>query len=282
VLTVVSALAVLVGAVPATPAGASSTTDRTKTLLVVQSRAIPEDSALARSHGLFVTTNDGGDTGRVFVLDRRGHTVGVTRWARHPRDCEALAPGAPGHVWVGDIGDNHRRRAAISVSRVPVGRGHRAVHVPRYRLVYPDGPADAETLVRNPATGRLYVATKSVTGGTLYAVPRHPSRRHTNQLARVAPVLPIATDGAFLPGGDFLVLRSYTTGVLYRWPSMATVGSFPLPRQRQGEGLAAGAEGVLFLSSEGVRQPILRMRLPTALRRIVAADDRPRGSLPGA
>ena len=48
-------------------------------------------------------------------------------------------------------------------------------------------------------------------------------------------------------------------------------GSFALPGQQQGEGIAAGRHGVLFLCSEGVRQPVLRMLLPAGLRRAVEA-----------
>jgi hypothetical protein len=250
----------------------ASTADRTTTLFVVRSTAIDENSGLVRRSRLFVTTNDSGDTGRLFVLNRRGRTVGVTHWSDRALDCEGLAPAGPGFVWVGDIGDNGVRRASISISKVPVGRGDRRVHVRKYRLAYPNGPANAETLMRNPRSGRLYVATKDASGGTLYAVPRRPSRKQVNVLRPVGPVLPTATDGAFLPGGDFLVVRSYSRGELYEWPSMRSAGSFALPGQRQGEGIAAGRGGVLFLSSEGVRQPVLRMSLALGLRRIVKAE----------
>jgi hypothetical protein len=273
VLAVLSVAAVLVSLVPVSVAEASgSARDATSTLFVVRNKAINEDSALVRRKRLFVTTNDSGDTGRLFVLGRTGRTVGVTRWSDNPHDCEALAPGGPGHVWVGDIGDNTSHRRSISVSRVPVGRGDRTVKVPKYRLVYPGGPSNAETLVRHPRTGRLYIATKSANGGALYAVPRSLSRRHTNVLRRVGPVLPVATDGAFLPGGNFLVIRSYARAELYRWPSMASLGSFPLPGQTQGEGLTVGSAGAVLLSSEGVDQPVLRTLLPVPLRRIVKAD----------
>lgn len=272
-LALAPAMALLVTTLPTSvPEASASSTDRTTTAFVVRSPAISEDSGLVRRHRLFVTTNDSGDVGRLFVLNRRGSTVGVTHWSSHPSDCEGLAPADPGHVWVGDIGDNARQRTSISISRVPVGRGHRTVHVPTYRLVYPNGPADAESLMRNPASGRLYIATKDVSGGTLYAVPLRLSRAHANRLRAIGRVLPIATDGAFLPGGRFLVIRSYTRGALYRWPSMRSVGSFSLPRQQQGEGLAAASDGVLFLSSEGIHQPVLRTLLPAALRRIVKAD----------
>jgi len=268
-LTLLSGVAVLVTMVPAE--AMTSSVDRATALFVVRDRAIDESSGLARRQRLFVTTNDSGDTGRLFVLNRRGRTVGVTHWSDRSLDTEALAPAGRRSVWVGDIGDNRQSRTSISINRVSVGRGQRDVRPRTYRLAYPGGAADAETLIRNPATGRLYVATKSPGGGILYAVPRRPSRARVNVLRRVGPVLATATDGTFLPGGRFLVVRSYSRAALYRWPSLTPLGSFSLPGQQQGEGIAAGRHGVLFLCSEGVRQPVLRMLLPTGLRRAVEA-----------
>ena len=57
------------------------------------------------------------------------------------------------------------------VSRVEVARGDRSGELEAYDLTYPDGPANAETLLAHPESGRLFVATKSVFGGTLYAAP---------------------------------------------------------------------------------------------------------------
>jgi hypothetical protein len=252
-------------------AQASPVRDRTSTAFVVRDRAIDEDSALTFwRHRLLVTTNDSGDTGRLFLLGRSGRTVGVTHWMRHPLDCEALAPGKDArHVWVGDIGDNAARRPWVRIAQVPVFRGHRTVHVSKYRLIYPDGPHNAETLVRNPATGRLYIATKESPGGHLYAVPRKLSHKHANVLKRLAPVLATATDGSFLPGGHFVVIRNYSRAAVYAWPSMRQVGYLRLPSEHQGEGLATDSTGSLLLSSEGLAQPVLRLRLPARIRKVI-------------
>jgi hypothetical protein len=250
---------------------ASTPEQRTTVLFVVHDPAIDEASALVKSRSLFFTTNDSGDSGRVFALGRRGKTVGVTHWSKHPSDCEALAPGKPGYVWVGDIGDNFDRRSSISISQVPVGRGTRRVHVAKYPLVYPTGPINAETLVRDPTTGRLYIATKDRAGGTLYEVPHHLSRTTDNVLRPIAPVLALATDGSFFPGGHYLVIRNYSRAALYAWPSMNRVGSFRLPREHQGEGLAADSDQSIYLAGEGVDEPVLQLRLPTWARRTLEA-----------
>ncbi|MGZ4454002.1 MAG: hypothetical protein ACXVWX_13880 [Nocardioides sp.] len=248
----------------------------------LQDPAIDEASALVvvgGGHGsdrLWATTNDSGDTGRVFVVDDAGRTVGVTHWSQSPRDVEALAPAPSGReVWVGDIGDNTASREHVQVARVPVGRGERTVRPTIYSLTYPDGAHDAETLLCDPATGRLYVATKGWLGGTLYAAPQRLVAGQDNPLLPIAAVLPMATDGAFLPGGDAVIVRGYFTATTYRWPSMDKIASFPLPRQDQGEGVGAAADGTVWLSSEGVHSEVVPVRLPAGA--LPSAAHRPAG-----
>ena len=228
--------------------------------------AIVEASALVVDDGLFLTTNDSGDTGRVFAVDSSGRTVGVTHWSEDPTDTEALAPAGHGYVWVGDIGDNEGRRSSIEIARIPVGRGDRTVSPTTYRLSYPDGGTDAETLLHDPATGRLYVASKNVFGGVVYAVPARLDASGTNRLKPIGRVLPVATDGSFFPDGKHLIVRDYGTAVVYSWPSLQPVGSFALPDQRQGEGIAVAPDGKVYVSSEGLHAPVLEVTLPPPIQ----------------
>lgn len=224
---------------------------------------IDEASALvALPHDLFATTNDSGDTGRIFTVDASGRTVGVTQWEESPRDVESLAPAPDGRLWVGDTGDNSAIRPHIQVAEVPVGRGDRSVHPTVYNLVYPDGAHDAETLLCDPATGRLYVASKDWLGGTVYAAPTHLVAGVDNKLSPVGAVLPMATDGVFLPGGHEVLIRGYFSAATYAWPSMDKIASFPLPEQPQGEGIGVEPDGTVYLSSEGLHAKVLRFHLP--------------------
>ncbi|HQR28162.1 MAG TPA: hypothetical protein PLP61_14070 [Nocardioides sp.] len=233
--------------------------------------AIVESSGLVLTDGLVVTTNDSGDTGRVFVVDpATGRTVGTTTWSSSPVDVEALAPAvgprSGGEVWVGDIGDNRAARDDVTLALVPVGRSTTTVGAPTYRLTYPDGPHDAEALLVHPVTGRVYLATKGVFGGTLLAAPRRLSAERPNRLRPVGPVPGMVTDGAFLPDGRHLVLRTYTRAVVCSFPGLDPVASFPLPDQPQGEGLAVAPDGSLWLSTEGMHTPVLRAELPARVR----------------
>ncbi|GAA1957034.1 WD40 repeat domain-containing protein [Nocardioides panacihumi] len=249
-------------AVPFLLGAAAAPSGHDHVLFSFQDTRITESSgliALGSGTGLFVTTNDSGDTGRVFVVDDRGRTVGITSWSDDAHDVEALAPAGPGDVWVGDIGDNRASRDSVQVTRVPVGRGDRDSDGPIYDLTYPDGSHDAETLLAAP-DGRLYVVSKGMFGGTVYAAPAQLSADHANRLVQVADgILPMATDGAFLPDGRHVLIRGYAGAVLYSFPDFSRLAPVPLPSQPQGEGLAVATDGSIYLSSEGIGSDVLRL-----------------------
>jgi len=220
----------------------------------------------ATGGGLVVTTNDSGDSGRVFTVDAStGSTVGVTSWTSQPTDVEALAPAGPGHVWVGDIGDNRHERSSIEVLRIPVGRGDRTASPEAYELVYPDGAYDAEALLSHPVTGRLFVITKGVFSGTVYAAPQPLRPDVPNLLEEVGEAPGIVTDATFLPGGGGVVMRTYGAAHLAVFPSWQPVSSLDLPQQDQGEGVTVAGRHLL-ISSEGARSQVLRAGLPPEAR----------------
>jgi hypothetical protein len=243
-LAIAAPVAIGIVATPSAPSG--------REVFAFDDPRITEASALVVDDGLFITTNDSGHTGDVFAVDRRGSTVGVTHWSDDPVDTEALAPGGPGFVWVADIGDNTAARSWGRVGPAAGGGGGRAR----------PPPPDAETLLQEPSSGRLYLASKNVFGGVLYAVPATLDASAPNRLKPVGRVLPVATDGAFFPDGEHVVIRNYTTAVVYEWPSLQPAGAFRLPSQRQGEGIAVAADGKVYVSSEGPRAPVLEVPLP--------------------
>ena len=175
-----------------------------------------------------------GRLGRVFTVDpATGETVGVTQWSADPVDVEALAPAGGGEVWVGDIGDNRAERPSVSVARVPVGPGaatstcRRTARLPREgprRRVVAGRPGDRPP-VRHQQ-GRLR--------GSVYAAPERLAGRPAQRLTEVGPVLAIATDAAFFPDGQHIIVRNYSEAAVYSWPELDEVGRF------QAAGPAAG------------------------------------------
>ncbi|PWN02035.1 hypothetical protein DJ010_16020 [Nocardioides silvaticus] len=235
---------------------------------------IVESSGLIAHDGLFATVNDSGDGGRVFTVDPAdGATVAETTWDGAPADVESMALTPEGDVLVGDTGGNISPRDSVEVYRVPFGQDG-AVDPTTYELTYPDGTHDSEALLIHPGTGQVLVVAKEFIG-RLYAAPLDLDPDRPNRLKELDDeVLPITTDGAFFPDGNHLVLRGYVKAAVYTWPSLDQVGEeFYLPDQEQGEGIAVGDDGSVYLSSEGTNSEVLRIRLPAEVRDAMAGPE---------
>jgi hypothetical protein len=236
-----------------------------------------DDPRLAELSGLAAVGNDlwgmadGGRRVAVHRLDPDTCAVVESRTAAvDPYDAEDLAVGPDGSLWVGDIGDNDRRRATVAVIVVPA-RGEPILH----RLTYPDGPHDAEALLVG-ANGVPTVVTKEVGRAGVYRPGTALGGIGPTPLVRVADVdLPASdTPGGPLGGlgsrtvtgaatsadGAVVALRTYTDAWLFAVPSgdpaavpAALRGApvrVPLPDEPQGEALAFTADGTLLSGSE--------------------------------
>jgi hypothetical protein len=244
-----------------------------------QDDAIDESSGLVAGGDSVLTVNDSGDAARVFVVDRRsGQTVGVTTYSDvDPVDVEAIAAGPGERLWVGDIGDNEAERDHVTVYVLPAPEpGDRTVHSTAYDLVYEGGPRDAETLLLHPRTGRLYVVSKGLLGGTVFAAPRTLHADRTNVLVPVGSAGGLVTDGAFLPDGRHAVLRDYSSAVVVRSGDFQPIGRFGLPEQEQGEGISVLGDRVV-VSSEGQHSAVLAQPIP---KRVLRAMEPPEAVQP--
>ena len=236
---------------------------------------IVEASGLVAGSRYFVTVNDSGDTGRIFVVDpATGDTVGQAGWGE-ASDVEAVAPMPNGDVLVGDIGDNGADRKDVEILEVPVGVGETDVDPVEYSLRYPGGPRDAETLMVHPKTGQIFVISKAVFGGTLYAAPKDLDPDQANELDELGPVLGLATDGSFFPDGRHFIVRDYGSAAIYSYPDVQEVADFELPAQRQGEAISVAKDGSVFVTSEGQNADVLRVKLPKAAKQALAPPSPP-------
>lgn len=226
---------------------------------------LTELSGLAVRGGELWGMADGGRRLEVVRLDAATCAVVARRDARiDPYDPEDLAVGPGGTLWVGDIGDNQRRRDTIAVIELPA-QGAATLH----RLSYPDGAHDAEALLVD-GEGRPVVVTKEVGTAGIY---RAPALRGAGPLPleRVGTVTLPPSDTAGGPVGSFgsslvtgaaqtdgvVALRSYTDAWLYPVAGGDVVGALsgtparvPLPDEPQGEAIAFDADGTLISGSE--------------------------------
>jgi hypothetical protein len=254
----------------------------------VSDARITEASGLAvsrRHRGIVYTHNDSGGAPAVFAIGPDGRTKATyTLAGATARDWEGMALGRDGAgrpaLFIADIGDNMDGAwPYVTVYRVPEPTRVRdqTLRATAFRLKYQDGPRNAEAVLINPRTNRLYIASK-VFNGTLYAAPARLRTSGFNVLRKVGDAPAIATDGAFAPDGRTFVIRTYTAANVY-----AMSGSRPgkllravsLPDQEQGESIAYALDGrSLLAGSEGAGQPVWKIPLPVAARPSHSATSR--------
>jgi hypothetical protein len=244
---------------------ATSDTPSPSPAFAFQDPAIDESSGLVDAGSTVLTVNDSGSGPQIYVVDKAtGETVGTTTYTTDEVvDVEALAPGPDGSAWVGDIGDNGARRMTVAVYEVPApGPGETTVEATRYDLAYKSGPRDAEALLVDPRTGRLYVVSKGLFSGQLYAAPATLRTDAVNVLRPVGGAPGMVTDGAFFPDGRHVLLRTYSTIAVHDAGTWESEVGAELPDQQQGEGLAMLPSGrEVLVSTEGANSDVLTVSL---------------------
>ncbi len=174
--------------------------------------------------------NDSGDKPRIFAT--RANGVALTQVALTGADALdwediALGPGpkaGASYLYLGDIGDNERKRARVQIYRVEEPGLNAAGEAPsqsitadRIDVTFEDGAHDAETLLIDPVSGDLYIVEKALMASGVYRVPRPANGDSKVTAKRVASIsLLMSTGGDVLPDGAGLAIRTYA-GVSY-WP----------------------------------------------------------------
>jgi len=204
-----------------------------------------------------VLNPDGSRRGRV-----RLEGASVTDWE------DVTSGPCPGGtcLFVSDVGDNDAVRQGISLYRmVEPPDGTLSTRVERLDLTYPDGPHDAEALFTGPE-GRLYLLTKEPRRARLYRLPSSPPGGTTSLRLELVAVLEAGsgrtrfariTDAETSPDGTTVAIRTnealflVATDVLTDG-RLTGMRSFPLRvlREPQGEGVAIGQSGDVFLAGE--------------------------------
>jgi hypothetical protein len=263
----------LLAVVPAVPAAAADDG------FTIKDSRIKESSGLAASRlhpGIYWTHNDSSDGPYVYAVDSKtGETVArvTMQGVGQPRDVEAISIGPDGDIYVGDIGDNlDGSWDHVWIYRFPEPEQLKdeTVRATQYTVKYADGARNAEALMVQPRTGRVYIASKNEKkGGGLYVGPAKLSAAKTNVFRRVGHV-PWVTDGAFSPDGRQLTLRGYLGAWTYDWKPGGDGGlgaehELNVPFQGQAESVTYTPDGsALMMGSEGARSRVERFAVPRA------------------
>jgi hypothetical protein len=280
VLRVLAALAAL--ATTALP-GTARADDGPRKLCTIKDPRIGESSGLAASRrhpGIVYTFNDSGGRPQVYALgpDCRVRATLTFAGARN-RDWEAMALGPDG-IYVGDIGDNMDGAwPYVTVYRIPEPAAvrSRTLRATAYRIKFADGARNAETMMIDPRSGRLYIASKGF-GDSLYEGPKRLRTSGFNVVHKVGGAPFYATDGAFAPDGRTFVIRGYWDAEIYRAPGKK-LADVSIPGEEQGEGITFTADGrSLLLSSEGTDQPLWKVPVPASALPPPAKTERPSNS----
>jgi hypothetical protein len=261
-------------AASAAPAGAARDDE---VAFTIKDPRITESSGLAasaRHPGVVYTHNDSGGVPTIYALGPDGGVKAVLTLAgAGARDWEGIAIGEDARgrpaIFVADIGDNLGGAwPYVTVYRVPEPSRlrSRTLRPTRFRVTYEDGPRNAETIMINPRTNRLYLVSK-LFGGKIYEAPARLRTDGSNVVREVGDAPAMATDGAFSPDGRTCVIRTYFGARLYSVGSGGrpgeTIESINLPIQVQGESVTYAADGrSLLVGSEGKKQPVYRVPLP--------------------
>ncbi len=226
--------------------------------------ALPEASGVAAgsSQGLLWSFNDSAEPTLV-AFDTDGKVKGrvrvsgaaVTDW----EDISAGACGAKRCLYIADIGDNRTSRNAVTVYRVPEPSPADASTdaAETFVATYPDGPHDAEAVFVT-ASGEVYLITKTDKAPALYKFPSPLKSGARMRLERVASIPHRqVTDAETSRDGAWVAVRTNTDLFLYRTADIVAGGGAavhvdlkPLG-EPQGEGVAFGANGNVYLVGEG-------------------------------
>ena len=232
---------------------------------------VRETSGLARgiqNPNVLWTHNDSGGYAELFALGLDGREQArVSIKGARAADWEDLAGGSCGNaacLYIADTGDNAGERARITVYEINEPTlSQREQPVQRtMHARYPDGPQDAEALFRLPS-GELYIVTKGRQKAIkLYRLdPVSDTATAVLQLVREIAPKPASpmdwvTAATASPNGRWVAIRSYSTLYLYRTDDLMKGNLSPLSfaltglGEKQGESLALGDDGTVWLSSE--------------------------------
>lgn len=246
---------------------------------------LPELSGLAASRrhpGVYWAHNDSGNAFELYALAADGtllQTFSLTGATAVDIEDVAVARCDPtSTAWcidLADVGDNGASRSSVAIYRLPEPdlTPGQTLAVAKLPFTYPGGPRDAESLLAEPLSGRLFVVSKILTGfGDVFRLDGlgQPGGGTATLVATLGPTAP---SDAFLtaadvhPGGESVLLRSYGRVWELRRPGallLEEVLAAPLVQavaaaQPQGEALAFTADGLGYLLGSEQLAPIQRV-----------------------
>ncbi len=252
----------------------------------------PSDAGLTELSGLVMLD------GRLFAVPDAGADESVVELAGDcstvrrisapvdPYDVEDLAAGPDQRLWLADIGDNAARRETVALISLDPDTGAGEL----YRLTYPSGARDAETVLIGRDGVPLIVSKALFGASTVY---RPAGGKTLGDLASPGPnpleevgtlrLGPTDTPGGPLAGGSSTLItggalggegtvaavRTYTDVYLFHAPDGDLAAALaagpqlriPVVGEPQGEAIAFTPDGDLLTASEADGGPLPQIRV---------------------
>jgi hypothetical protein len=253
---------------------------------LLEEPAVHESSGLAKSWSspsIWYTHNDSGTGPEIYSFRLDGTFLGTSKvLGAQSIDWEGMAAGpCPGDsdqgcIYIGDIGDNDKKRSDVQIYAIPEPHPGEPVEVlSSWSLLYPGEVYDAEALLVHPLTGEITLISKRKSGKShVFVVPPTPGP----QDQRMTQVARVTIEGAHsnfrkITGGEWsqdglhIVLRSYGPALIWsvdpcaplahwsREPDTVLVGV-----TAQGEAISFDGPQSLIVTSEGSPMPIITTR----------------------
>lgn len=223
-----------------------------------------------RHAGVLYLHNDSSGGPLVFAVDARTcRTLAtLTIDGIEARDLEAIGSGRDARgrpiLWLADIGDNRDSWPEVRLHRIREPRRlvDQMMQAASYRFTYPDRPHNAEAILTDPSSERVWVVTKQSARGRIYALPT--LRRDRVVVARpTADAGAYITDAAISPDGSRFVIRDYVDAeVLAGLPPGSDPRIVYLPIQLQGEAVTWTSDGSALLVASERDTRLLRVAVP--------------------
>ena len=275
----------------------NSNYDKPKVVANIESSEIKESSGLVVSkcqREVFWTHNDSGDDAFIFAFNIEGEKLGTWKvTGAKAFDWEDIAQikDANGEcvLYIGDIGNNTRSRGEFTIYRVKepkVSTENKSSSKKNplatdaseaIKFEYPGTRRDAETLMVHPATGDIYILSKSLSGASgVYKLKSNFDLSKTNKLEKLTDFTVPAIPNGFLTGGDIspdgtrVVICDYFNAYELILPGEAknfdeiwkqTPATIELGPREQGESIAYSPDGKsIFANSENKKSPLIEVK----------------------
>lgn len=227
--------------------------------------------------GVLYVHDDANGTNEIPLTNAKGEDLGKLVLdgisPRNPEDIK-VAPGPDAntsYIYLADIGDNANGRTNVAIYRfaepsIATPDASTAVHIStidKITLVYPSGAVNAETLLVDPLTKDLFIASKQTGKSILYKAAYPQSTTATITLKAVLKTsFDLFTSGDVSPDGKEILLRNKSQ--IFYWPRTAAqsladamlLAPQTVPyagNEHQGEGICFAADAGGYYTDTEIR-----------------------------